>query len=43
MRYDQNDRESKNVEDRREEGGGGFPFPGGRGGIQIPSAAAALV
>jgi predicted metalloprotease len=39
MRYDQNDRESKNVEDRRGEddgSGGGFPFPGGRGGIQIP-------
>lgn len=36
MRYDQNDRESKNVEDRRSEGGGGFGFPGGRGGIQIP-------
>ena len=38
MRYDQNDQESKNVEDRRgdEQGGGGFPFPGGRGGIQIP-------
>ena len=38
MRYDQNDRESPNVEDRRgeDDGGGGFPFPGGRGGIQIP-------
>ena len=38
MRYDQNDRESKNVEDRRgdDEGSGGFSFPGGRGGIQIP-------
>ena len=34
MRYDQNDRESSNVEDRRGEGGGGFRFPGG--GIQIP-------
>ncbi|HVZ06270.1 KPN_02809 family neutral zinc metallopeptidase [Hyphomicrobium sp.] len=33
MRYDQNDRESSNVEDRRGEGGGGM-FPGG--GIQIP-------
>ena len=40
MRYDQNDPESRNVEDRRGDdsggGGGGFPFPGGRGGIQIP-------
>ena len=39
MRYDQNDRESKNVEDRRGEddgSGGGFSFPGSRGGIQIP-------
>jgi uncharacterized protein len=35
MRYGDEDRESKNVEDRRSEGGG-FPFPGGRGGIQIP-------
>jgi uncharacterized protein len=35
MRYDQNDQESKNVEDRRGQGGG-FGFPGGRGGIQIP-------
>ena len=35
MRYDQNDRESSNVEDRRgEDGGGGLRFPGG--GIQIP-------
>ena len=35
MRYDQNDRESNNVEDRRGQGGGGgFNFPGG--GIQIP-------
>lgn len=35
MRYDQNDRESSNVEDRRgQDGGGGFQFPGG--GIQIP-------
>jgi hypothetical protein len=33
MRYDEQDRESKNVEDRRGQGGG-FPFPGG--GIQIP-------
>jgi predicted metalloprotease len=33
MRYDENDRESSNVEDRRGEGGGGFPFPGG---FQIP-------
>jgi uncharacterized protein len=35
MRYDQNDRESSNVEDRRGQGGGGgFQFPGG--GLQIP-------
>lgn len=34
MRYDEQDRESKNVEDRRGQGGG-FGFPGGRG-IQIP-------
>jgi uncharacterized protein len=34
MRYDDQDRESKNVEDRRAEGGGGFP--GMRGGMQIP-------
>lgn len=37
MRYDDKDRESSNVEDRRGQGGGrGFNFPGGRGGIQIP-------
>lgn len=35
MRYDDNDRESSNVEDRRGQRGGG-PFGGGRGGIQIP-------
>ncbi len=35
MRYGEEDRESKNVEDRRDEGGGS-PFPGGRGGFQIP-------
>jgi len=30
-------RESENVEDRRDEGGGfGFPFPGG-GGVSFPS------
>ncbi|MBS0235364.1 MAG: neutral zinc metallopeptidase [Proteobacteria bacterium] len=35
MRYDQNDRESSNIEDRRgQDGPGGFQFPGG--GIQIP-------
>mgnify|MGYP001301466326 CR=1 FL=1 len=34
MRYDENDRTSSNVEDRRGQGGG-FGFPGG-GGIQIP-------
>ena len=31
MRYDQNEESGKNVEDRRGQGGGGFP-----GGIQIP-------
>lgn len=38
MRYDESDRESKNVEDRRGEGGGGFQFPTGRGGrgVRIP-------
>jgi predicted metalloprotease len=38
MRYDESDRESSNVEDRRgQRGGGGFRFPGGGGrGIQIP-------
>lgn len=35
MRYDQNDRESRNVEDRRGEGGR-FPSLGGGRGIQIP-------
>lgn len=35
MRYDQNDRESSNVEDRRGEGGR-FPFPGGGRGVRIP-------
>ena len=34
MRYDDKDRESENVEDRRGQGDGGFGFPGG--GIQIP-------
>ena len=33
MRYDEKDQESRNVEDRRGQGGGGF---GGPGGIQIP-------
>lgn len=40
MRYDENDRESSNVEDRRgQRGGGMFRFPGGMGGgrrIRIP-------
>ncbi|MFM1814497.1 MAG: hypothetical protein RLZ98_1192 [Pseudomonadota bacterium] len=40
MRYDDQDRESSNVEDRRgQRGGFGFPFPGGGGGgrqIRIP-------
>ncbi len=35
MRYDERDKQSENVEDRRGQGGGGFGFPGG-GGIQIP-------
>jgi uncharacterized protein len=34
MRYDEKDRESSNVEDRRGQRGGGFGMPGG--GIQIP-------
>jgi uncharacterized protein len=34
MRYDDQDRESKNVEDRRGQGGGGFPGLGG--GIRLP-------
>ena len=39
MRYDDSDRESRNVEDRRGQGGGMFRFPGGRGAgrrIKIP-------
>ncbi|MET0568973.1 MAG: neutral zinc metallopeptidase [Hyphomicrobiaceae bacterium] len=38
MRYDEQDRVSKNLEDRRAEGGRGFgfPFPGGGRGIRIP-------
>lgn len=36
MRYDESDRESSNVEDRRGQGRGGFSFPGGGRGIQIP-------
>jgi predicted metalloprotease len=36
MRYDQSDRESENVEDRRGEGGGMFRFPGGGRGMPIP-------
>lgn len=38
MRYDENDRESSNIDDRRgQRGPGGFRFPGGGGpGIQIP-------
>ena len=31
MRYDESDRESQNVEDRRGQGGGMFRFPGGMG------------
>jgi len=34
MRYDDQDKESKNVEDRRAQGGGGFPGMGG--GMRIP-------
>lgn len=34
MRYDEKDRESSNVEDRRGEGSSGSPF--GRGGMQFP-------
>ena len=40
MRYDDRDQESRNVEDRRGESRGRFPFPGGGGGrfpIQIGS------
>jgi predicted metalloprotease len=37
MRYDDDDRQSNNVEDRRGQGGGGFRFPGGGGGgMRIP-------
>ena len=37
MRYDDEDRQSSNVEDRRGQGGGGFRFPGGGGrGVRIP-------
>jgi len=37
MRYDDSDRQSKNVDDRRGQRGGGLRFPGGGGpGIQIP-------
>ncbi|WP_295555159.1 neutral zinc metallopeptidase [uncultured Hyphomicrobium sp.] len=38
MRYEDDDRQSNNVDDRRGKGGGGFRFPGGGGGrgIQIP-------
>jgi predicted metalloprotease len=36
MRYDESDRESHNVEDRRGERGGMSPFPGGRRGMRIP-------
>ncbi len=37
MRYDDNDRESSNIDDRRGQRGGGFRFPGSGGpGIQIP-------
>ncbi len=36
MRYDDDDRQSSNVDDRRGQGGGGMRFPGGGRGIQIP-------
>ena len=37
MRYDENDRESSNIDDRRgQRGPGGFRFPGGGRGVQIP-------
>ncbi len=37
MRYEDDDRQSDNVDDRRGQGGGPFRFPGGGGrGIQIP-------
>ncbi len=36
MRYGENDRESRNVEDRRGRSVRGFPFPGGGGQIRIP-------
>src|SRR5258706_16217593 len=37
MRYDETDRESDNIEDRRGQGGGfRFPFPGGGQRVQIP-------
>jgi predicted metalloprotease len=38
MRYEDDDRQSDNVDDRRGQRGGGFRFPGGGGGrgIQIP-------
>lgn len=40
MRYDEQDRRSRNVEDRRSQGGRGFRFPGGLGGrgrgVRIP-------
>jgi hypothetical protein len=39
MRYDERDRESENIEDRRGQGGRGFrfPVPGGGGGMQLPT------
>ncbi|AHB48695.1 metalloprotease [Hyphomicrobium nitrativorans NL23] len=37
MRYDENDRESKNIDDRRGQRDGGFRFPGSGGpGVRIP-------
>ena len=36
MRYEDDDRQSNNVDDRRGQRGGGLRFPGGGRGIQIP-------
>lgn len=36
MRYEDDDRQSKNIDDRRGQRGGGLRFPGGGRGVQIP-------